>query len=568
MNIDKKKVEELLTRNLPLASPEEVEADCDQVWQRLKSRVPKSLQQEIRATIKPRQDRWGWSAAVFSAAAALLLMIFVGTAIVWLQHSPVAVVENVDSGLYRVSEGQQPESVSVRDRLEVGDTVRTADGQSAVFTLADGSSIEVRSGSELSLERADDGLRIHLAHGGVLVEAAKQRQGHLYVQTKDVTVQVVGTVFLVSAEEAGSRVAVIQGEVDIKRGAARQQLLPGEQVATNPVMPLSPVREEIAWSRNAQMHLALLQQSAFVPTTTGLQNSNEPRVRFEEASIRPSTPVVQGGARGGKGPGGCSGGSGPQLDPTRFAVSGNYLYTLMTMAYFGSNFYECLTVTNLGLLSGGPAWVQSDQWDVQAVIPQGAFTSTPSLRDPKFQNMLRRLLEDRFKLVVRRETKETPVYVMTLEDPAKFAGWKDATVWLTQKPRPEFWPDRLEDRQGLVAQEGGAVYGANATMTDLAPLLSRLTGRPVLDRTGFTRKFNFFLEYTIEFSSPEAAARFAATGRIGPGDMVSPLSGPRTSSEIRSLISELEKQAGIELKAGREPVEVLRIEHAERPGEN
>jgi uncharacterized protein (TIGR03435 family) len=223
----------------------------------------------------------------------------------------------------------------------------------------------------------------------------------------------------------------------------------------------------------------------------------------------------------------------------------------------------------LGLLTGGPAWVQSDQGDVLAVFPRGAFTDTPSLRDPKFQRMLRGLLETRFKLVVRREMKEMPVYVMTLKNPAKYAGSNGATVWLTPKPRPEFWnPDRMESRQGLVGQEGGAVYSANATMTDLAPLLSRLTGRPVLDRTGFTEKFNFFLEYPIEFSSPEAAARFAATGGIGPGDMVSPGSGPRTPGEIKSLIAELEKQAGIELKVGKEPVEMLRIEHVEKPTEN
>jgi uncharacterized protein (TIGR03435 family) len=317
------------------------------------------------------------------------------------------------------------------------------------------------------------------------------------------------------------------------------------------------------------MHLALLQLSAFVPTTTGLQNSNKPRLQFEEASIRPSTPVAQGGARGGNGPSGCSGGSGAQLDPSRFAISGNNLYTLMTIAYFGSNFWECLTVSNLGLLSGGPAWVQTDRWDVQAVIPQGVFTDTPSLRDPKFQQMLRNLIEDRFKLLVRRETREMPVYVMTLKDSAKYTGSEGATVWLSQQPKPEYWnPERLESRQGLIAQEGGAVYGANATMTDLAPLLSRLTGRPVLDRSGFTRRFNFFIEYSIEFSSPEAATRYAATGRIGPGDMASPFLGARTSGEIKSLIDELEKQTGIELKAGREPVEVLRIEHVERLAEN
>jgi uncharacterized protein (TIGR03435 family) len=431
--------------------------------------------------------------------------------------------------------------------------------------LPDGSRVEMRSKSELSLEHARDGLRIRLNRGGVIVNAAKQR-GHLQVQTKDLTVLVVGTVFLVNAEEEGSRVAVIQGQVDVQQGMRTQQLLPGEQVATDPGMPASSVGEEISWSRNARAHLALLEQSAFVRTLVGLQTPTQSRLKFETASVRPSVPVALGGARGGRGPGGCSGGQAPQIDPVRFAAYNRYLYSLAATAYFGTNFYECLTVSQLGLLSGGPSWIQSDMWDVQAVIPAGVFSATPSVRDPKLKEMLQDLLEDRFKLVVRRETKEVPVYIMTMKDPEKYAASKDEPVWLT--PKPKEWNEQTDSRQGLVAQEGGAVYGSNATMTDLTPLLSRLTGRPVVDRTGFARKFSFAILYEIEFSSPEAAARFAATGRIGPGDMASPGGGPRNPGEIRSLITELERQAGIELKSGRSNVEVLVIEHAEKASEN
>src|SRR5262249_46699946 len=144
----------------------------------------------------------------------------------------------------------------------LGETVESNGGSGGTLRLADGSHVEMRSRSKLSITQADDGLRILLGTGSVIVNAAKQAVGrHLYVQTKDVTVSVVGTVFLVNAEEEGSRVAVIEGEVRVQQGPTEKKLSPGEQVATNPSMELPPVREEIAWSRYSAEHLALLQQA-------------------------------------------------------------------------------------------------------------------------------------------------------------------------------------------------------------------------------------------------------------------------------------------------------------------
>src|ERR1700686_3974955 len=118
----------------------------------------------------------------------------------------------------------------------------------------------MRTQSELSLERADDGARIRLNKGSVIVTAAKQGAGHLYVQTKDVIVSIVGTVFMVNAEESGTRVAVIQGEVHVQQGATSRRLLPGQQVATNPIMEPVSLEEQVSWSRTASAYLALLQQ--------------------------------------------------------------------------------------------------------------------------------------------------------------------------------------------------------------------------------------------------------------------------------------------------------------------
>jgi uncharacterized protein (TIGR03435 family) len=245
---------------------------------------------------------------------------------------------------------------------------------------------------------------------------------------------------------------------------------------------------------------------------------------------------------------GCSAGSAVEIDPARFALSGKNLLTITAMAYIGSAWQACLYAAPLGLLSGGDGWTRTDGWDIQAVIPAGAFTSSPTLRDQKLQKMIQTMLEERFKLVLKREMKEMPVYVMTLKDPAKMATASDG-VWLTTR-KPDFLQE--ENRQGLVAQEGPSVYGANLTMTDLAQLLGRMMGRPVVDRTGFTRKFSFSLEYDFD-ANP--ATR-------------SPLTGARNPGEVKSLIAEFEKQAGIKFEPSKESVEVLMIDHVEKPSEN
>src|SRR5262249_51870725 len=145
--------------------------------------------------------------------------------------------------------------------LGSGQTFRTTTAVAAI-RFADTSRVEMRAQSEISLERASDGVRIRLNNGSVIVNAAKQGAGHLYVQTKDMTVSVVGTVFLVNAEEEGSRVAVIEGEVHVQQGDAATQLLPGEQVTTSQRMKSIGVKEGISWSHHAEEHLALLQQTA------------------------------------------------------------------------------------------------------------------------------------------------------------------------------------------------------------------------------------------------------------------------------------------------------------------
>jgi len=479
---------------------------------------------------------WRWRLSLAAAAAAAVL------AVVFVQTRGVdarAVVEVADGGLSQDS----GRVLQAGERIETGSVVR-ANGSGAILKLADGSYIEMRAQSRLSLERADDGVRIQLNDGDVIVSAAKQL-GHLYVQTKDVTVSVAGTVFLVKAEEKGSRVAVIEGEVRVQQGATEKNLRPGEQVATNPKMESRSVSEEISWSSSAPAHIALLQQSA---SPTGQREVTEPLMAFEEASIRPKNSPTGGGGRGAVGgaPPAC-GGSPPTIDPGRFVITNATLYRLITMAY--GKHCGSVEISETELLSGGPEWIKSDKFDIEAIIPKGSPSYTRQQLSignaPKLQMMIQTLLADRFKLTLRRNIKEMPVYLLMLGKGApKLTEWKDAdgtayTVNTGLNPK---------------GQVSTAIGGRKLSMADLAQQLGLITRRPVLDRTGITGEFTYAFEFAPSDDQP-GVREMRADGRFPF------LSGP-------SLFTALEEELGLKLETSKAPVEVLVIEHVERPSEN
>jgi TonB family protein len=234
-----------------------------------------------------------WAATV----AAVVLVIAAGLAIrdVAGRLSLAAVVEAGESSLYLSSKGQK-QSLQALERIALGSTVQSNGGAGGMLRLADGSRVEMRARSELSLERAEDGVRIRLHHGGIIVNAAKQRDSHLYVQTKDFVVSVVGTVFMVNSEEAGSRVAVLEGEVRVQQGDIDQKLKPGEEVTTDPLTLAPALSEDIAWSRNAPTHLALLEQSALTPVRDpqAVASPAEPRSATSEIRRLAQTPDAAG----------------------------------------------------------------------------------------------------------------------------------------------------------------------------------------------------------------------------------------------------------------------------------
>jgi uncharacterized protein (TIGR03435 family) len=561
MNPDMRNIDDVVRRHLPSASDDQMERGGERVLHELKSNPGQPLPQGIPADVDFSSSatwrRVSWRrVSMMAAAAAVLLAVFVGMRIAQHAGEPSATVASVDGALYRVVDGKS-QALAVGEKIGAGETVRTNGGAGSMLDMEDGSRIEMRSQAEFWMERANDGVRIHLNKGDILVTAAKQHAGHLYVQTKDMTVSVVGTIFLVRAEEEGSRVAVIEGEVRVKQGDTEKSLFPGQQVATNPLMEQLPVKEEVSWSKNADVHIAMLQQTVPQPVATATsQTPPEPRVAFDVVSIRP-VPAPAGGGRGVYGAEeGCLL-QVPQIDPARLLIRGSTLTSLIAMANadWADSRGGCVGLTTTKILSGGAPWVGSDLWEIEAVIPPGPadYTAVPGPRGamlaqhlgPRIRTMLKTLLAERFKVVLRQETKDMPVYFLTVGKDGFKPNGTPSHLMLNGQPMRLNGVAFGQAKQTIVRRlldSNGNPYASfsvwKTTIAEYVPMLFALAKRPVLDRTGLAGEFDFHVDYN------------------------------RNEGSNRPSFIEAIQEVGLKFEDGRAPIEVWVIEQAEKPSEN
>ena len=200
-----------------------------------------------------RRRRWGTLAA---AAALVLSVLYLGrdTIDTWMApDGPRATVVSASAGLYALPGGALEAGAAIREK----ERIRTGPGAHAVLRLADGSTVDVNERTELFVATAWSGQTIHLQRGDVIVQAAKQRRGHLRVLTRDSIALVKGTVFAVSAGMGGSVVSVVEGSVAVNQPGREVLLSPGQQAASNPALATS-VAESVSWSPDADEYLQLL----------------------------------------------------------------------------------------------------------------------------------------------------------------------------------------------------------------------------------------------------------------------------------------------------------------------
>lgn len=200
-----------------------------------------------------RRQPWRWAAAAVLALAAGV------TGYLFWSSGPAlpygAVVESTGDGVYRAA---SLERIDRGSEVAVGERLRTAPGRNVVLRLADGSRVEVRGRSQLAVERARRGATLRVERGSVIVQAASQGEGHLYVSTDDCLVSVKGTIFAVSHGTKGSRVAVIEGEVQVDFAGGEQTLHAGQRTTTYGAPSPGGFAEELAWSDDLDSYLELL----------------------------------------------------------------------------------------------------------------------------------------------------------------------------------------------------------------------------------------------------------------------------------------------------------------------
>lgn len=233
---------------------------------------------------------------------------------------------------------------------------------------------------------------------------------------------------------------------------------------------------------------------------------------FDVATIKPSNPDVPGDWF--------------RVDGRNFTTHDISLAGLMKFAY-GIHGKQILN---------GPDWMEKDTYDLSAV-PDAE--GQPS--DKQWKGMLQKLLADRYKLKYHHDKRELAVFALTLG--------KDGPKNMAENTTGGTLPGMF-----FRGTPGGILLpAANATMKDFTGLLQEVVlDKPVVDQTGIKGRYDFTLKWAPDFS------QFG--GHVPP-----PTEAPDAPP---SLFTAVQEQIGLKLETTKTMVDVLVIDHVEKPSEN
>ena len=209
------------------------------------------------------------------------------------------------------------------------------------------------------------------------------------------------------------------------------------------------------------------------------------------------------------------------------------------------------------LISGGPGWVDSAGFDVEAKVAGQDVDAFKKLSPRQRNALLQELLADRFKLKVHHETKVLPMYDLIVAKSGfklKAAAAVDTAAGAAKNSDPAKDldaakdPDPAKSHGGMMTMGPGMFKGQGIPITAVANQLSYIVHYTVVDKTGLTGNYDVDLKWT-------------------PEDAGSPSKDPSEDSGA-SIFTAVQEQLGLKLQSTRGPVDTLVIEHAEIPSEN
>jgi uncharacterized protein (TIGR03435 family) len=267
-----------------------------------------------------------------------------------------------------------------------------------------------------------------------------------------------------------------------------------------------------------------------------------PKVQFEVASIRPTTPeVATGGAAT----------AGLRIDGAQFRAS-MPLRGLVAVAYKTRPYqFEA------------PQWMSSQWYEIAATLPEG------HTKVDEVLEMLRGILAERFHMKTHRETKDLPIYAIRVtksgisakEDPLDPAeGSVEAVTTGSEMSTVAKLP-----RGATLAIGGDKVEAKKFTMRTLADQLTHFVDRPVVDQTGLAADaaYDLTLELTHEDFLATRVQSAIAAGMTPPPQAMTLLEA--SGDSLHTALAKM----GLKLEATKAPMEVLVIDSADKaPSEN
>ena len=224
--------------------------------------------------------------------------------------------------------------------------------------------------------------------------------------------------------------------------------------------------------------------------------------QFEVASIKPNN-------------------SGSGYSRSSSQPNGGYIATNVTLRGLVLSAYS----VRLFQVIGGPAWIDSDRFDIVAKAPENS-------TEERYPSMLQALLAQRFKFAAHLQTQEQPIYAIV-------QARRDGVLGPQLKRSPQECSKPA--MQTSYTSAGGRIRGICTALPELAASLFGVVNRMVFDRSGLTGAFDFELQWTSEATQ---------------------------LTDAPSLFTAIQEQLGLRLESSRGPVEMLVIETVERPSPN
>lgn len=203
-------------------------------------------------------------------------------------------------------------------------------------------------------------------------------------------------------------------------------------------------------------------------------------------------------------------------------------------------------------LTGGPEWEHAagERYDIEAVAPVGAVP--PGLpqkaREDKMRSMLQSLLEERFKLKMRREPKEQPVYAIVVA-----------------KNGPKLQKAKMQEKDcseaachSITGGMGRGIHGDAVSIADVVLFVQNWSDLPVVDKTGLTDLYNIQTDGWAPMRprppSPDGQPPQGADAGVAALD--------------RQTLADVFRQLGLRMESQRAVVDMFFVEHVERPTAN